>query len=899
MTEFLSNLVGQMLGEVLGESLDAIFDRRALERALAVAVTQAEQRFAREYRLQDADLVDALTTQTRFADLPSVRAALRELLTRPFHDTAAPIEQLRRSFDDVLPERLDRARVDAAIAAFLNYLGREVLYIPQLRDVYGLAFQKMAADSSHRIAASADAMAQHLELLRAELVQAKHALPGLTPPAALPPPARLRPWHNLPQRSYTRFVGRQAELEQLRRLLLPHPRSRHFVITLDGIGGVGKSALALELAYGYRDGYVDLPADERFEAIVWASAKRTLLTAGGIQQRQQTFNTLNDLYREIAMVFDQLAILQADAEQRRGLVERVLASQRTLLIVDNLETVDDEELLAFLREIPNPTKVIITTRHRIDIAYTIRLAGMPEADAQALMLVEAARKNVDLTVAPEPALPFDPLRNRAVEGSRGRAGKLRNRNRAVEGISESKENSSSENSVASAAVLDDLYRKTGGIPLAIVWSIGLMSLGHSIESVLRRLGSGHSDIARFCFTESVAHIRDRDAYRLLLALALFESHVSRAMLGDVAGMGDDVIGRDDGLAELLQLSLVEQKGERFFLLPLTQSYVLAELAARPELERELREGWIDTLAALGKLYASPRWQHPNRVLLKREGIHLVTLANWAQQAPRPDVLLTLLPALFDYYDLTGQWDAMLKLGQTGLEYAQLTGDLEGMRGSLSMIAWLVSQQGRHDEAEWANEEALAIALRIDDVAWQCDILVNASQILRRQGRFDEAMARCQAAIRLLPMLSNAQRQYVEADINIELGKIARDQQDWQTAQKHFQAAQAVFRLDIEDPVFNIERAWGAIGQFAFVSHQLGDLENAAKMYQESIDFLREMGSRGFLTTLQVRFATLEEQRGNRAVALEYAREALEWSRKLGMAQERAQAEALVARLNAE
>ena len=664
MTDLMSNLLGQMLGEVLGESLDAIFDRRALERALSAAVMQAERRFVHEYRPQDAELVDALTTQTRFADLPSVRAALRELLTRPFHDTAAPIDQLRRSFADVLPDRIDRARVDAAMAAFLNYLGREVLYIPQLRDVYGLAFQKITAESSQRMATSAHAMARQFELLRTELLETRQALPLAATPAALPPPARPRPWHNLPQRSYTRFVGRQAELAQLHTLLLPHPRSRHFVITLDGIGGVGKSALALELAYGYRDGYVDLPADERFEAIVWASAKRTLLTAGGIQQRQQTFNTLNDLYREIATVFDQLALLQADEAQRRGLVERALMAERTLLIVDNLETIDDDELLSFLREIPDPTKVLITTRHRIDIAYTIRLTGMPEADAKALMLVEAARKGVELTLATE-----------SNQGS---------------------------SSVASMAILHELYRKTGGLPLAIVWSIGLMSLGHSIDSVLRRLGSGHSDIARFCFAESVAHIRDRDAYGLLLALALFESHVSRAMLGAVAGLGDDIIGRDDGLAELLQLSLAEQKGERFFLLPLTQSYALDELAARPELEHELRGRWIDTLTALAKRYASPHWRHPDRVLLRREGVHLVTLANWAEQTTRPDVLLALLSALFDYYDLTGQWDDMLKLAQTGLEYAQLSDNLEGMRGSLNMIAWLVSQQGRHDEAERAE-----------------------------------------------------------------------------------------------------------------------------------------------------------------------------------------------------
>ncbi|HEU5097886.1 MAG TPA: ATP-binding protein, partial [Roseiflexaceae bacterium] len=257
-------------------------------------------------------------------------------------------------------------------------------------------------------------------------------------------PARQRPWHNLPQRSYTRFVGRQAELEKLTQLLLPHPRSRHFIVTLDGIGGVGKSALALELAYRYRDGYAALPEPERFEAIVWVSAKRTLLTAGGIQQRQQTFNTLADLYREIATVLEQPAIPQADANERRGLIERALTAQRTLLIVDNLETIDDEELLSLLREIPDPTKVIMTTRHRIDIAYTIRLTGMPEPDARVLMMVEAARKGVELTLG-----------------------------------SDIGEHSSASSSSASAAVLDELYRKTGGIPLAIVWSIGLISLGHS------------------------------------------------------------------------------------------------------------------------------------------------------------------------------------------------------------------------------------------------------------------------------------------------------------------------------------------------------------------------------------------------------------------------------------
>src|SRR4051812_27622925 len=111
LADLLVNALGQFIGQLTGDSLEGLLDRRALERSLAAAVERAEQRFANEYRAQDAELVDTLVFQTRFADLPSVRAALHELLTHPFHDPAQPVAALQRSFSDVLPERLDRARV--------------------------------------------------------------------------------------------------------------------------------------------------------------------------------------------------------------------------------------------------------------------------------------------------------------------------------------------------------------------------------------------------------------------------------------------------------------------------------------------------------------------------------------------------------------------------------------------------------------------------------------------------------------------------------------------------------------------------------------------------------------------------------------------------------------------
>jgi LuxR family glucitol operon transcriptional activator len=568
-------------------------------------------------------------------------------------------------------------------------------------------------------------------------------------------------------------------LKQLAKLMLPYPRSRHFAVTLDGIGGVGKSALALEFAHRHREHYAALTEDERFEAIVWVTAKRTLLTASGIQQRQQTFSTLADLYREIANVLEVPAILQVDMEQQRTLVERALSNQRTLLVIDNLETVDDEELLTFIRELPDPTKVIVTTRHRIDIAMPIRVLGMPYDDAHELMSAEAASKQIELT----------------------------------------------------AEDVDNLFRRTAGVPLALVWSIALMSLGHGVEAVLRRLGSGHSDIARFCFTESIEHIRDRDAYRLLLALALFEYSVNRVMLGEVAGLGDDEIGRDDGLVALEQLSLVNKEGDRFSLLPLTRTFALEELKKQTEIEQEIRRNWIDVLVTLAKPYADLVWRQEDRRALHMEGTHLMALFAWYNQSEQPDVLLAIIPAVLGYLDIKGQWGEIPTIAQIGLEYAKLTGNLKTFTLiSTHTMAWILSHQGCQEEAERHVIEAFDAAQQMENIAWQCEVLIHYSQILRRSGRMEEALIRCHEALSLADGLYDPSMPFVRAEIEYELGKIARDKGDWHVSREHFLAARDIFRTDEDEPPFNLEFAMGIYASLGFVSQQLGDLQAASQIY---------------------------------------------------------------------
>ncbi|GCE17107.1 helix-turn-helix domain-containing protein [Dictyobacter kobayashii] len=337
------------------------------------------------------------------------------------------------------------------------------------------------------------------------------------------------PYHNLPQRYYQNFFGRQEELQTLRTLLQPYPRSRYFLVAIDGIGGIGKSTLALEAMYYYYENYGSLALQEHFDALIWISAKRRVLTAQRILQRPQTFTNLLDLYLEIEAVLALSIDRQAPLNQHRRLITYALSKIRTLMVVDNLEEIDDEALLAFLLELPEPTKAIVTTRHRIDVAYTIRLHDLSYRDALALIQFEARHKNIQLT----------------------------------------------------SLIADALYQRTGGLPLAIVWSIGLMSLGYGINSVLQQLDHHHSNITHFCFSEAIERIRQSGTYQLLQALALAEEGISRNKLGEVSGLGNNEGARDAGLAELLQLSLVSQKDDLFSLVPLMRCYVLAQMDQPP------------------------------------------------------------------------------------------------------------------------------------------------------------------------------------------------------------------------------------------------------------------------------------------------------------------------------
>lgn len=613
-------------------------------------------------------------------------------------------------------------------------------------------------------------------------------------------PNEKRAMNNLPQRSYDQLVGRSSELDAIIQKMRPYDRT--WVVVVDGIGGVGKTTLALEAAYQlYKPGDPD-----SYDAVVWMSAKKNVLTADGIIDRQSELLVLRDLYQTICFVLGRTELFQVPEERRWPMVKELLRGpQRILIVLDNLEEVDDRHILAFLQELPRPSKAIVTTRHRIDVAFAMRLEGLDGPAGMQLIRNEANRRS----------LPIE---------------------------------------TGDAALLQSA---TGGVPLAIVWSLGLMSLGHSIRSIFAKLASGHSDIAAFCFAESVAALGNSNALRVLAVASMFEDAVDRELLGEAAGLESDIGGRDEAIQLLIQLSLINLVEGQFSLLPLTRTYVGQLLSDRPALQAATQATWLGCLRRMAHDYQVyvASWRNVPR--LRRIGPHIERAFNWALDQGRLTEALALSRAVCAYLDVVGRWDELMAISVEVEAMAATDSDL------IMFMAlyrnWIHAQRGEI-HAAWAALDHVREILTTPEQRLSYTLVCAATS--RHEGNFDAAERFASEAVELLPATTDAVTLNVRANVTFERAKLARDQGDWDSAVSLLGEAAHVFDADAAATTlsegaalaYDIERALSVQGNLGLVEHRRGNLERSAILIGRSVQIAREYGSIANLAIVLLRLA---------------------------------------------
>jgi LuxR family glucitol operon transcriptional activator len=331
-----------------------------------------------------------------------------------------------------------------------------------------------------------------------------------------------RVYHNLPPR-YGQFIGREAELA---RILGWIKNSRWPLASIEGMGGIGKTSLAIEVAHRCLPGE-QLAIEKPFEAVVWTSARD-----------QADFDLhLDQVLDTIARVLDYPYLIQLPLEQKANAIDKLLRSRRVLVIVDNFETITDLALVKFLERMPEPSLAIITSRYKqLRRVWDIPLYGLK--DEETLTLIRRHSHRIGLNVV---------------------AG-------------------------ADDDTLQRLAMATGNNPKAVELALGLIKHKglpfNTIVDELYQASEFVEEVFDYIFAEAW-NLLDEKTRRVLLAMPLFVTTASRAALSAVSGVKGFEYHK--AIEQLVGMSLLEASEaldvsqQRYQMHLLTQAFARSKL----------------------------------------------------------------------------------------------------------------------------------------------------------------------------------------------------------------------------------------------------------------------------------------------------------------------------------
>jgi len=613
---------------------------------------------------------------------------------------------------------------------------------------------------------------------------------------------------------HSRFVGRDKELMELRRLL---PVERF--LTLVGPPGTGKTRLATQVALGL---------DERFPGGRWFCDLKTA------QSRLGLFECL------MAGVPVLRLAAQASEEELPDAMAGAFESQAMqLVILDNAEHITGilGELLAHWMENTSKVCVVVTSRRPLVIAgeQLVRIKPLTTSEAQVLLLdrVRALRPDFEIKQANQALLP---------------------------------------------KLVDALDRLPLAIELAAtrLSTLSLQELLARTTASLPTVGAGEGALQRAIALSW--DLLEPDEQAMLAQLSVFSGGCTLQALEAVVLLEDHEAGATlNTLQSLLLHSLVtisETSGSmRFSLLESILEFARQRCTENYGDATELRRRHATFFAQAGW---SPI--RAKRVKLVRADFdNLYTTMEYALQhnlgdqatsacMGMMDLNLQLIGSVDGFNVLFGQSVEMAQrclaanpgvelrvavLGRMGnaqrtmgdvdgahaslTEALQLAGSLEGRAHEgvvLGRLASVYRVQGRYDEARAHYEQALVIHRSVDNLAYQCLEFTNIGIIYRLQGQYTEA-EKC--FFEALAVQERSGSEGIQGVILGNLGALYLDMDRKEHARPHFDQALEIFRK--VDDLSSQAIALDFIAEFQVAS---GDIEAARATLGQVIELCEQL-----------------------------------------------------------
>ncbi len=385
------------------------------------------------------------------------------------------------------------------------------------------------------------------------------------------------PYYRLLSPHCEKFIGRTGLLKRVHEAL----QGRHPVIALDGAGGVGKSALAIEVMRQCYDS-----GDYLF--IISLSAK-SRVWQGRISSRRAGFSGLSEFLIELANVLG--ISIQGDTGKLKKDILDAISGNKGLLLVDNIEDVVDGQLLHFIGfEVPDPVKVLVTSRIDRGLgALTISVEAMENDEASDLLQNELIRLGYQGSIT--------------------------------------------------SYVSGELFKLTGRLPLAIKWVAALAGQSGSslaqVEQVLKTSNPQRQEFLNFCFA-SMYNELSALAKKVALLCPYLGEEWNTPMLSLALEQPESEI--EKAIFELQDRGIVLASGVKMDtglrLLPLTVDYLAEQFRRDIEFRKKVTERLADIIVD-GKIesYLS-KWNVTDRTDLILQRVEQLRLQKHFDRAIR-------------------------------------------------------------------------------------------------------------------------------------------------------------------------------------------------------------------------------------------------------------------------
>lgn len=504
--------------------------------------------------------------------------------------------------------------------------------------------------------------------------------------------------HNLPHRGD--FIGREKEKKQVHEAL----RSRSFIITIDGIGGIGKTSLALEILHECLAASQNSPSAQheaqKFEAFIWTSARDRELT-------------INDVLDTIARTLEYPFITQLTPEEKRHEISKRLQEKSCLLIVDNFETITDDAVHDFVLNLPEPSKCLITSRvQSLRQARAVSLRGLAKAEALRLIKNEGVRLGLDL-----------------------------------------------EALVADDRNFHRLYEATGGAPLAIRWAIGqIKQRGQSVDGVLNSLHEAHGDIFEFIFKRAWSLLSD-SAKRILLVMPVFAASASKSAIEAASDIHKWEL--DEGLGQLVELWLLEasekldESKRRYGLHPLTRFFAHSNLLQYSKLEHQARVRLAEFYEGFAKAAGGDKWAWERYDEIEEEKDNIFVLIEWCFENREENLGMKLTKSVIFFMSIRGYYHESLIFGRKAVDVVREKGSENDLAWLLVHgIGWREINGGNLEKGEALIREGLKIYEIFNNLQGVKAALHNLGLALRYKSDFDGARQNYERGMALAKSLGN-------------------------------------------------------------------------------------------------------------------------------------------------